>query len=75
MVYEFNLWENRCYDSINKFWYFKEDVLKEFILDRIKDIDFELIETDEKVSDETKSVLKVLRFKLMHGVGEGILND
>jgi len=53
-------------------WIYSEDV-KEFIKRRINDIDEELIEIDEEVGDEVKSVLKVLKFKLIKDAGNKLI--
>jgi len=57
----------------------KEEVNKkffEFIRRRVEDINYEMKDTnDEKISDETKSVLKVLKFKLLKDAGEGLVED
>jgi len=52
---------------------YAETYVKEFIKRLKEEIAYEMIDTDEKISNETKSVLRVLSFKIDTLAGEKLI--
>jgi len=68
---EFNLSKRRL-DMLSGYKYAEKDV-KEFIKKFNEDMDFELLESDEFVSDETKACVKVLKHKFSKLAGDKLI--
>jgi len=67
---ETELWYNYLCVQLETIRRLVEEQDKQFIKEILDEIDYEMEDTaDEKVSDETKSVLKVLKFKIKQKSG------